>query len=323
MIRNRWVGVGLGVGVLLAVVAGLTTAQQFLPRPSNNLWWHAVYNAGHVPLFGLFSLAVLGLTMLLVRRPREHHHRHYVFAFGVTVVAGCLIEIIQWGAPARTAELLDVARNIAGSAAFLLLMATFDPLMARGSKKTVLRVTSVLLIAVSLIPVGFAGAAIVRRNAAFPRLSEFGTWLGRYLLDARNIELEPASLPESGAPKAIPLAARLTFGSDRPALLVFRSPYPDWSGYERLELKAFSELDRPVRLRVRIVDEEWHPTVGDFFLDVITIEPGVNRILIPLSRVRHVASGREMDMTRVDQIVLSAVDAREPFSLWVDDLRLE
>jgi len=198
--------------------------------------------------------------------------------------------------------------------------------MARGSsrsKKTLLRVASVLLIAVSLIPVGLAGAAIMRRNAAFPRLSEFGTWLGRYLLDARNVELEPASQPGSGAPNAIPLAARLTFRSDRPALLVFRSPYPDWSGYERLELTAFSELDRPVRLRFRIVDEEWHPTLGDFFLDVFTIEPGVNRILIPLSRVQHLASGREMDMTRVDQIVLSPADAREPFSVWVDDLRLE
>jgi len=322
VIRNRWVG----AGVLLAIVAGLTTVQHLSPRPSKTLWWHVVYDAGHVPLYGLFSLAVLGLTLTLVRRSREHHRRHYVFAFGVTGLAGCLIEVLQWGAPARTAALLDVARNIAGSAAFLLLAATLDPLMAggsSGSKKTLLRVTSVFLIAVSLIPVGLAGAAIVRRNAAFPRLSEFGTWSGRYLLETRSVEIEPASQQESGPPKGVPLAARLTFRSDRPALLVFRSPYPDWSGYERLVLTTFSELDRPVQLRFKIVDEERLPSLGDVFRDVLTLEPGVNRILIPLSRVRDLPSGREMDMTRVHRIVLSAVEASEPFSVWVDDLRLE
>ena len=68
--------------------------------------------------------------------------------FGVTVAAGCLIEILQWGAPARTAALLDVARNMAGSAAFLLLAATFDPRMAAvaGPRKAWLRAAAVLLI---------------------------------------------------------------------------------------------------------------------------------------------------------------------------------
>jgi len=162
-----------------------------------------------------------------------------------------------------------------------------------------------------------------QRSLSTPRLSEFETWLGRYLLDTRNVELEPAPWPEPWPPEAVPLTARLTFLSDRPAVLVFRSPYPDWSGYERLEFTAFSELDRPVQLSFKIVDEDRLPTLSDVFLDVLTIEPGVNRILIPLSRVRELASGREMDMTRIHRIVLFAMDAREPFSVWVDDLRLE
>jgi len=321
VIRKRWVG----AGILLAVVASLTTVQQLLPRPSKSLWWHVVYDAGHVPLFGLFSLVVLGLTLTLVRRPQEHHPRHYVFAFGVTVVAGCLIEVLQWGAPARTAALLDVVRNMAGSAAFLLLAATFDPLMAAvaGPRKTLLRAAAVLLIAVSLIPVGIAGAAIVRRNAAFPRLSEFETRFGRYLLDARNVEIESPPLRRPWSSEPVPVNARVTFRPDSPAVLVFRSPYPDWTDYERLEFTIFSELDRPVELSLKIVDEERLPTLGDVFLDVLTIEPGVNEIVIPLSRVRDLDSGREMDLTRVHRILLFTTEAGEPFSVWMDDLRLE
>jgi hypothetical protein len=322
VIRNRWVG----VGVLLAAVAGLTTVQQLLPRPAKTLWWHVVYDAGHVPLFGLFSLAALGLTLSLVRRPREHHFRHYVFAFGVTVVAGSLIELLQWGAPPRTATLLDLGRNVAGSAAFLALAATFDPLMARGSsrpKKTALRVTSGLLIAVSLIPVGLTGAAVVRRNAVFPRLTEFGTWLGRYLVDARNVELEAAPLPEPWAPEAGPLGARVTFLPGRPSILALRAPYPDWSGYQRLEFTVYSGLDRPVELSLRIQDQERLPALGDVFLEILTIEPGENRILIPLSRVRALASGREMNMTHVHRIVFKAVEVWQPFSVWLEDLHLE
>lgn len=321
MIRKRWVG----AGVLLAVVASLTTVQQLLPRPSNTLWWHVVYDAGHVPLFGVFSLAALGLTLTLVKRPQEHHLRHYVFAFGVTLVAGCLIEVLQWGAPARTAALLDVARNMAGSAAFLLLAATFDPLMAAVTRprKTLLRAASVLLIAVSLIPVGIAGVAIVRRNAAFPRLSEFETRFGRYLLDTRNVEIESPPLRKPWSSEPVPVNARVTFQSNRPAVLVFLSPYPDWTAYERLEFTTFSEHDRPVELSLKIVDEERLRTLGDVFLAVLTIEPGVNEIVIPLSRVRDLDSGREMDLTRVHRIVLSAMEAGEPFSVWMDDLRLE
>jgi VanZ family protein len=317
VIRNRWIL----VGVLLAVMAGLTAVQQLLPRPANTLWWHVVFDAGHVPLFGLFSLATLGLSISLVRRPREHHLRHYVFAFSVTAVAGCLIELIQLVTPTRTAAFLDVARNVAGSAAFLVLAATFDPLVAQAtsrSKRTLLRLASALLIAVSLTSVGITTAAIVRRNAVFPRLSELDTRLGRYLVDTINAELETAPSPEPGAP-----AARITFLPGGPSILALRAPYPDWSGYERLELEFFSDLDRPVKLSLKVQDQVRIPPRGHIFTETLTIEPGANPIRIPLSRVRRLASGREMKMTHIHRIALKAEGPDAMFSVWMGDLRLE
>jgi len=288
------------------------------------VFWEKVFNAGHAPLFGLMSLVVLGVSLTLRPSPPALHVRHYVFAFGVSLLAGVVTEVFQWIGQIRFGELGDVLVNGVGSSAFLAVAATFDPEMVRlyrlpRHRLAVLAVSAIVM-GIVFVPVPIAVAAEKVRDAAFPRLNGFETyWDLHFLRTTPYTEIRLAPAPDG---RDAPLT-EVTFHPARAAIVVLRDPYPDWTGYDRLVLELYSPSTHAVVLGMKIDDLDDAHMVRAVFSREFVVQPGDNRIAVPLSEIRDAPRDREMDLTHITGLALYTLDAERSFSLYLDELRLE
>jgi hypothetical protein len=100
-------------------------------------------------------------------------------------------------------------------------------------------------------------------------------------------------------------------------------PYSDWRGYTYFQLEIFSELSTLQLITIRIDDLHHNNEYSDRFNKAVTISPGLNHIQIPIDDIRLAPVGREMDLSAIKTVLLFAVNPREEFILYVDDIRLE
>lgn len=316
--------------VVCAVVAiGAILVLEFLPMPERTLAWNAAFDAGHAPLFGLFALALLGWLRPFHRGEGGRPGRAYVAAFVLAAVAGVLTEIAQIGT-GRDADPWDVVRDVLGASSFLLFAATLDGGLTEWRARpwvplrAILRVTAAAVLALAFVPLAVVGICYGFRDAAFPHLMDFESyWEGRFV-DTRDARVTLGYLPEPWTDPTR-LVGVVTFGPGAWPALDLVEPYPDWTGYDRLTLKVWSELADPVTVSVRVDDH--HPEADERFdqrfQTSLEIVPGENAISIPLSDVRDGPSGRRLDLAHVRRVILYASRVERPFTLYVDDIRLE
>jgi VanZ family protein len=111
--------------LFIALAVSLLAFLQFFQPPRVNRLWLSAMDAGHVPLFGVFALAILGLARSVTRKREAHPLRPYALAFVITSMVSALTEILQYFGP-RDADVVDLARSVAGAAIFLLVVLLFD-----------------------------------------------------------------------------------------------------------------------------------------------------------------------------------------------------
>lgn len=316
--------------LLILVAVSLLAILEFFRAPKKSLLWYWGLDAGHWPLFGVFALVVLGILRVFSERSRIPRLGQYGLAFVVTAGFAFLTEALQYFGP-RDADLGDLVRGVSGALAFLLLRLTFDRsgLQAIPARRTLLRPLLVLVVIglfwASCGPLIRLVGAYSEREKAFPQLCNFQeSWEDpfRGTLDA---ELTIVGPPEGWSGES---------EDDRVGRITFRPPatfsvffldevHPDWSGYDRLCFVAFTELDAPVELVLRLNDREHDKTFNDRFHRSLIIHPGINYICVELEDVRNAPRGRQMDMTRLYTLALFAVKPEKEFSVYIDSFRLE
>jgi len=300
----------------LGVAAGAIAFQGVVHCPRGSMWWSAVFDLGHVPLFGVLALMILQASRLLWRGRSRSGWRHYGAALVVSVLVSGLTELAQYVGP-RDADPRDVIRNVIGVVAMLLLARSRDG--DRGGRWC-MRVIAAGLVMIVSIPVATLTVAYRQRDAAFPRICDFEHGWETTFLHTQDADLAREA---AAAEKGDGMAGRLTF---RPATypgLSFVEPHPDWRGYDQLVFEVYSDADTALALAVRIDDGEHDQRYWDRFNRRLTIQPGANRIAIDLAEVEQAPRGRRMDMTNVRNITLFAVEPEEPFTVYVDAVRLE
>jgi VanZ family protein len=312
--------------LLLALVGAVAAVQVFLREPESTLLWGALFNSGHAPLYGVLALVVLGLLETI--RPTWQRGRRYLEAFWIAFFAGAVMELLQWFGP-RDPQLADLLRNTAGIAAFLAITASFDRRLFtettrhRAAKTASLWFGAVAALCVAFLPVILAVAAVAARERALPLLCGFETvWERQHLLVNDHAELEIGKPPAAWRRDPDDLVGRVVFRPGPNSMLTLYDPYPDWTGYGSFAFTVYSELPDAVTLTLWIVDDD-HLT-GDWgsFKRKLEIEPGENRIDIPLSEIRTQARERELDMSRINKVVVYASGVERSFSLFFDDFRL-
>src|SRR5512140_3594332 len=104
-----------------AVLAVLLLFMMFGRVPARTKFWESFFHAGHVPLFGLVAVSILG--MLRERGASLAAPGPWWAVFAVSVALGATTETLQVFQPGRDASVWHFLRNVAGAASFLLVLA--------------------------------------------------------------------------------------------------------------------------------------------------------------------------------------------------------
>jgi hypothetical protein len=322
----RTPGGGGAVWALLA--AALLLFLFFGDAPERTLFWDALFDVGHVPLFGLLALAALRL--LRARVPRMLPGQVWWVAFGTVAAAGVLTELLQTLQSNREPSIGDFSRDLAGAGAFLLGAVAFPRLAGGTSSAPAPRIRRAALAGAVLLVLlsggQFAGtvAVLAVRQASMPTLFALdGSWWERRLVRPGTSTLTPNARPPALPAGFSEPLARLDLKPARYPGVTLDEPFPDWRGYERLRFTVVSDLDAPLRLTIRVHDALHDQRFEDRFNRTLTIAPGVNRLVIPLADIRTAPDRREMDMSRIRGIILFGDRLSAPTHLFLGCLRLE
>ena len=316
--------------ILLVVISAVSVMAilRFFKAPANTLIWHSAMNAGHVALFGVFSLASLRCARALAKGRGVHPLLPFALAFLITVGFSVLTEFLQYFSP-RDADLGDFLRNLCGGMAALLLVLAFDRealrFQARGRPlvRTMLVVVSMGLLVVSFMSVAVLTRAYLERSRAFPRICGFQSSWEKSFYGVRDAKLAVTKWPKGINADPEDLAGYITFlRSTYPGFKV-KEMVPDWRDYDRLCFTVYSELRSPIELVLRLDDVHHDDQLADRFSRSLTIKPGINEIVVPLAEVKAGPEDREMDMERIRSLVLFAIRPTRTFSLYIDSFRLE
>lgn len=282
------------------------------------LMHRVAFDMGHVPLFGVFALAMLGL----LRKPSEPARlAPYVWSLALSIGMGLTSEAVQFVGP-RDADLGDLFRNVAGSTSFLLLAFSFDRAVAGRIRRPALT-RGARWIAMGLLLAGFSpaflvGLAFLRRNAAFPVIYEPNAAWVRPLSKVREGWIEGATLP-GGEP-----ATKVSFLPGRYPSLIVNEPYPDWSAFRFVTFEVHSDRAQENFLWVRIDDDgSDDQDAYTWYVESFIIDAGANEIRIPLSEVRDAPRGRAMDLEHIKLFMFFVAQPKQRVVLTVGRIRLE
>ncbi|MBS1137494.1 MAG: succinyl-CoA synthetase subunit beta [Proteobacteria bacterium] len=310
------------IALILLLLLVLTVGE----TPERTMLWQALFDAGHVPLFGLMALLVRDL--LATRWPRSGAWRPALLSFALTVAVGAGAEFLQTFMPDRDASLTDLLRDAAGAGAFLLMREAYRRGTSSGAPasppvRTAFAVAAVALLLAATAQLSLTLAVLAERARAFPVLARFdGSWWENALIETGDSVLTPASLATQ--PSEIPPGlARLDLQPATYPGLTLDEPYPDWRGYQRLVVNIVSDLVAPVPLTLRVHDAAHDNRYGDRFNTRLVVIPGANHFVIGLDEIRRAPESREMDLSRIRGIVLFAYRLEHPAHLYLGTIRLE
>ncbi len=318
----------LEILILVIISFGLLWILHDFNLPWNTLLWRAISNAGHVPLFGILSFAILRLSIRVLGRYITSIPWHYVVALAGCAFLGLASEYAQILGP-RDADTIDLVRDMAGAVAFLGVLMAFDRKLTtwwqnrRRQSKLVLLIFATLTGTIGILPAGLWAVATWHRDNSFPILSNFDSVWDSWFWDTRNINFVIADPPAGWKKPPGDCVALLTFLPGEYPSFTCVEPVPDWIGYRFLSFEAYSDQDTLISLTLKIEDMDHDETYYDRFNRIVIIKPGANRVVIPLDSVRQAPVSREMDLTSIALFSLFAGRTERPFTVYVDDFRLQ
>ncbi len=318
----------LQIVLMVAVISAALIVLEKYKIPLNIFLWRYIFDAGHIPLFGVISIAFLGISQTLWQRRFKNPMIHYIIAFVLTGLLGLITEIIQYFTP-RDADLWDIINDGVGAICFLGLYLTFDRrLLGSGvvlSKKLkyIIRLAVVVLGLVALMPTFNWIGAYINRNIRFPQICNFESDWEQKFVFANNASLSIVPSPESFGDSIDNNVGRVDFSKNGSSNFMIVEPYPDWAGYENLSFSIFSDNPEIINIELRINDRQHDKNYHDRFNQVLSINPGINNISIPLIDIQMAPKNRQMDMRKINLIILFMVQPENSITIYLDNFRLE
>jgi len=317
----------LRISYLLAGVAAVFAILLTLRLPSDTYLWREIHNAGHTPLFGVLSLLLLGILLFTLSDRTKPRLYCYIVASVAALLLGILLEVFQISGDGD-ADLVDILRDLAGIASFLLIFMVFDKKIirdgGRGGRKgrMIVLIAAVFMLGGALTPTALWTAAYFYRDRNFPTLLNFESSWEMKFISTQNASLRAISPPSSWENKSRHVG-QLAFSPGSYPGFAIVEPYPDWSGYRYLSIDIFSVLQTAISLTLRIDDVHHDREFDDRYNGGITIRPGVNHVRIPLEEIEYAPLSRRTDMKAIKQVMLFAGGTIESFDLYIDNFRLE
>lgn len=286
--------------------------------PGNTHFWQSLQNSGHAILF--FAVAFVFSSLLTLTRYKT---RPYFIATGVFVVClvfGGLVEVIQ-GFIGREPSWGDMWLDAQGTAAGI---AVFGVIFTRSFSRIVASVLAAALLFNSLsLPIRWL-IAEQQRDEHFPVIADFeNRWLTMFVDGRSRAKASVVSTPPAWSNNLSARVLQVKFDKGRWPSVVFFELVPNWSNYDALVFDAYNPHDTAVALSLRITDENYSHKYSDRFNTQVEITPGHNRIEIPFSQIEQLRSGRVMDLTKIDELIVFTGKQKSTVTLYLDHFRLE
>jgi hypothetical protein len=294
--------------------------------PDSTLIWREALNFGHVPLFGLVSLALLGIASIVLG-DKLAPQRHYAIALSWAVFLGGVSELLQVYID-RNASLVDFVRNLAGAVSALALAATVDRRFGasgpwkRESLKWVLRAVASLILLAALSPVVIAFEVHRQRDSRFPYLFRFASRLELPLIRAIHATIELTAPPSDWEIGAQRYVGKVSCQAVRYPGVAFHEFHQDWGAFRYLDLDLYLAGEPGVTLVVRIEDDLENPTYHDRYNGSFDLQPGPTHLHIPLDEVRAAPKSHDLNMRRIKKIIIFVRKPGRPVTFYLSDLKL-
>ncbi len=296
------------------------------PIPWSGLLVSTLQNTGHLFLF--FSLAYGGTK--LARHCNWNIYRSASYTFLFLCALGMLAEAFQMMIAGRTAGLMDLGMNTAGTmlgiTTYLLVnyqvliptwQTAFLAVIVAGALALLLKPAITLLVAFSLRS-GLPGIL----NIDDPLSTLFITPIG-------GASLEKTS-PHNRFHNLVDSSLKVSFATASFSGIAFEEPVSDWSGFESFNVAIVNREQNNVSLNLRINDSEHNHEYADRYNSRHTIVPGVNFLRISLSDVQNPGNyrsnsegSRTMNMASIARIEFFTRSLQHPRSLEFVYIRLE
>lgn len=314
-------------GLLTALVV-IVLVVLFGELPGNSLFWRAVQNSGHTFLFAVAAVLVLLLLQDATELFRRSPLKLYVVAGLTSLLIGVLTELVQLLIDSD-ASTMDVMRDLAGIIAGLGIYAGADPylqpywLKSRKRKRIGIVVFSFCIFTVSLFSLISLSVAYMQRESAFPVVVDLKAKWSDAFIQTKHASVKIEVDKKSGADGKVKRVVRVELNRAIYPGVSMIEPYPDWSSFEILTLDIYSEQPRAFDLVLRIHDELHDQAYSDRFNRRLTVEVGENHFRIPLYDIKYAPASREMDMTKVSELILFAEKPDYPLSFYLGVISLE
>ena len=304
-------GIACLIFIALFLTLYITSPQGIEPRSVHQFW-----NLGHVVLFFLLS------TVILLERRQQHSslRAEAVEALLYPLLFGVSIELLQ-PAFARTADLSDLLKNIAGS---LLAFCWFSDYLAKNYKALTgfLRIVSIIALLAAFKPLVISRYDEYLAQQHFPLLSNFdsSTEISRFKAIGKHTLIHLDHKAEHLNSQA--LAIRLHNKEQYSGASLEHFP-GNWQNYHSLRFSLYTNHQQTITLRIY---DKPHPERGfdynDRFNKKLLLTPGWNHLSVDLAAVAAAPSQRRMDMANIIDVSFFITNA-SPQTLWLDQLYLQ
>lgn len=273
-------------------------------------WWAVTEDFGHVPLFALLTVALLGVTRA---RSGTVSLRAYAMAAVIAATLGGGTELAQIPV-GRDASWTDFWHDLLGIAVALGLYAACDRRLALSRKA---RGGLVVLCLAGLVPVAWPLVKVARayayRASLFPNLTDFSTDRDSFWtigIGARRV-FKPGALV-------------VEFVAERYPGVSWFEPPPDWRGYKNLVLDVENPNDVAMALTLRVHDRQHRSGYTDRFNREFDLAPHARRtIRASLEDIATAPRNRRMDLAHIAGVAVFRSGPPGPRRMVIHALRLE
>ena len=310
----------MAVGLLGLVSFGLV-----FPFPLRGRLWAELFNMAHAPVF---FIALLSLTALLdppaIGLPSRFTTLIRMTFRRVLVVTVCLMilglvgEYLQQFAN-RTPSYADVTANLSGLLAGLFWVAAIEE---RGRRRlSLFLATGITLLGATVMALANSWDCI-QQYREFPQLSSF----------ERPLELNAW---EAHAATIIRSTDWSTEGEYSAAVAMGKEQYSsvslewfdgDWSAFSQVQMDLRNPSPEAQDLMLKVFDREHEKHNFDYddrFHQEVHLPAGeAITVMVSLDAVKHAPTTREMNMTDIRILELYAIEPKEAFVFFIDNVRL-
>jgi len=275
----------------------------------------AVFNFGHLPLFGVVALVILWI--LNHRSWPVYDRRYYFIAFIITFFLGIITEVAQIFFPERYFEIKDIVLDTLGAMTFLTLSYPFaENHLKKGTRCKIVSMFVIVLAAAPIIPATIDSISMMQD---FPLISSFESCLETQRWKANDAFI--ARSKEHASHGSYSLRTELSPGIYPGISLNYLQE--DWRGYGTFSCDVFNPGEKPLRIVVRINDMNHNQEYDDRFNRAFILNPSSNTVVIDLKEVMGAPKGRRMDMGNIVNICIFSYNLDELRTLYFDNFRLD